>query len=356
MKQSLKQRISDWIYDQRMKDRLPPLSKEVKAINRRPPRWEHERQRRKKIPKYVLCAVAALIVIAELIPGEYVPSLSDMIGAVCSQEQTLAQYTCVSDGDIEIHCIDVGQGDSMLIRAGGADILIDAGERGRGKYVSSYLTREGVEDLEWAICTHPHSDHIGGMDEVLERIPTKNVMLLELTEGIEADEPYEEVLEIIEKKGINAKYARQGDEYIFGSLTMTVLAPFVGSEYTEQYTDTNDYSITLRFQCGEISLFTGGDISEVTERQLVVAGLAQPCTVYRASHHGSRSSSCEELLDALRPQYCLISCGKNNDYGHPHNELLERLESRGIVTERTDREGSLMYRWEMVQGVQMLRK
>lgn len=342
--------VADRIYDLRMRDRLPPLSPEVKEINRHPPRMIPVIAERKKKRRQTLLRILipfALLGVFALCARVYEHGGAN--GSGCTSDgmspASPSARAVVSDGDFEIHCIDVGQGDCTLVRGGGADILIDASLEGCGRAIRSYLRREGVDRLELVVCTHPHNDHIGGMAEVLRSMPADRILTLPDGLPLETDWEYDELMPLIRLLGIDVVYAEQGDVFRFGGMTMTVLAPFADSAAYADYDGANDFSIALRFDCGKVSFFTGGDISATVERQLIDAGLVQPVTIYRASHHGSCYSSCGELLDALRPRRCCISCGADNDYGHPHKVLLDRLADRGIPVDRTDLGGSIAYRF-----------
>lgn len=239
----------------------------------------------------------------------------------------------VPDGQMIIHMIDVGQGDSVLVQTAEASILIDAGEIGKGDEVISYLRSAGVDRLDWAICTHPHSDHLGGMADVLGSIGADNVMMPVYPDELEVyDRFYERLKDTIKDRKINTVVPQTGDSYSFGPLTMKVLWP-AQWQFSE---DLNDWSIALRFSYGELDFITCGDLTERGETQLLLSGANVEAEIIKSSHHGSAYSGCDEFLAAAAPELALISCGRDNDYGHPHDSLLSRYRKHGVKWKRTD--------------------
>lgn len=232
-----------------------------------------------------------------------------------------------------IHMIDVGQGDSVLVQTSDAAILIDAGEVGMGDEVSSYLRSAGVEELDWVICTHPHSDHLGGMTTVIRDFAVDNVMVPYYPEKLEVYERfYLELRGMMEVKNLEPVIAQPGKEYTFGEMKMTVLGP-VEWQYSE---DLNDWSLSLRFSYGEVDFLSCGDLTENGELQLLLSGAKVEAEIMKANHHGSAYSGCDEFLSAAAPELALISCGRGNSYEHPHDSLLSRYRSHGIKWKRTD--------------------
>lgn len=281
----------------------------------------------------IIAAIAILVLtLGELTGANGVPKWSD---ACYSPQQSV-----ISGSDMVIHAIDVGQGDCVLVQGGGANILIDAGENGYGSAVLDYLESVGVTKLDWVIGTHPHSDHIGGLDTVISGIDVENVMLPRLSESITpTTATYTDLLAAIESKGLGITAARAGDLYTFGALTMLVVSP----DDPCQYTELNDCSVALKFSCGGISFFTAGDISVSVERNIINSGFDISANIYKASHHGSSSSNCADILYRIAPTHAFIMCGEKNDYGHPHREVRELFGAMGLDYRRTDICGSVVY-------------
>lgn len=237
-----------------------------------------------------------------------------------------------------VHVIDVGQGDSILILAGGKSVLIDAGEKEYGGRVVSFLKDKGVTKLDYLIATHPHSDHIGGMAEVVSEIGAEKIIVPKLPDDmVPTTKVYENFLKAVKNGGMKLTAAKAGRVYDIAEIgglpvTMTILAPGEGAEFE----DLNDYSVCVRVDFNRVSWLFSGDLSEDGEKALLNSGQDIDVTAYKVSHHGSSSSSSEKLLEKVTPRLCVISCGEGNSYGHPHEETLSRLEEFTGSIYRTD--------------------
>lgn len=254
-----------------------------------------------------------------------------------------AENTAVSDIPEEaqsfaVHVIDVGQGDSILILAGGKSILIDAGEKEYGKKVVSFIKEKGIEKLDYIIVTHPHSDHIGGMAEVVSSVGAEKIIVPKLPDSmVPTTRVYENFLKSVKDSGGKLTAAKAGMTYDIAEINglpvkMTVLAPADGASFE----DLNDYSVAVRLDYNRISWLLAGDLSEDGEKALINSGADIDVTAYKVSHHGSSSSSSEKFLEKVTPRLCVISCGKDNSYGHPHKEALDRLSEYTSSIYRTD--------------------
>jgi len=246
-----------------------------------------------------------------------------------------------SGGILEVDFLDIGQGDSILIKTPqGDDILIDGGPDasvldGLGRNLPFY-----DRDIELMILTHPHSDHVAGLVEVLKRYEVKKVLY---TGVLHTSPDYLEWLKIIKEKNIPLEIVKAGDGFQFGTgLHLDILYPF--EELTNQkFKELNDSSIVSRLVYGQISFLLTGDAPvEVEEKLLdsVMAGQLKS-DVLKVGHHGSRYSSSPEFLKAVKPQYAVIQCGKDNKFGHPHLSTLKKLENLGIKIFRNDLDGEI---------------
>lgn len=249
--------------------------------------------------------------------------------------------TLKGDAVLKMHVIDIGQGDAILMQCGTQNVLIDCGENGMGETVLAYLDKEGVTKLDWLIGTHPHSDHIGGMDTVIKSdIKISKVMMPQLPDDVTpTTRTYTEVLDAISARKLKITRPAQGKEYDLDGVTMRVLSP----KKKAAYTDLNDYSIMLKFTYGNVSILTGGDATKVVEKELLNKGDDLHADVYKASHHGGRESNSAAFLKAVNPRFCAISVGADNSYGHPHEQTMARLETLGCEVHRTDLNGDLLY-------------
>lgn len=245
-----------------------------------------------------------------------------------------------ASGTLEVYFFDVGQGDSELIRLpGGENILIDAGTSSTEDELVGELRSLGAETLDLVVATHPHADHIGGMAAVIDAFDVRQVVMPRISESdTPTTKTYENLLQSIADKGLTITPAEPGDELLSsGGAVLTVLAP-----NGEDYGDLNNYSVVLRLTYGEDSFLFTGDAEEASEEEMLSLDWPLTATVLKCGHHGSETSTSPAFLDAVSPQYAVISCGVDNDYGHPDAVTLEKLEAAGAEVFRTDRQGSIL--------------
>ena len=244
----------------------------------------------------------------------------------------------VSGGEVQFHFIDVGQGDAALIRTEAGDILIDAGTNSSEDELKAYLDSMGVKDLEYAVFTHPHEDHIGGADMVLNTYNVKRVILPDATATTKV---FERMMDCIEAE--NCEVIEATPDYVFnvGEVKCTILAPISTS-----YTETNNYSVVIRADYGETSVLFTGDAEVDSEAEMLeryrFKGLLD-CDLLKSGHHGSDTSSSQEFLNAVTPAYAVISVGEGNTYDHPKQETLTKYDAMKIRYFRTDKEGSIVF-------------
>ncbi|MBQ9984270.1 MAG: MBL fold metallo-hydrolase [Lachnospiraceae bacterium] len=246
------------------------------------------------------------------------------------------KITTISEGStLEIHYIDVGQGDSIFIKQGMNTMLIDAGNNDKGTTVWSYLLNQDVDALDYAICTHPDADHIGGMDVVLYKFDCDSVLM----PACEHDtETYGDLIHTIGQRGQKVTVPNKGETYSLGEAQFQIL-----TDTDKNYGDNNnDYSIAIRLTFGETSFLFTGDAEKEAEQDMMNSGLALESNVYKAAHHGANWSNTESFLTVVNPSYVVISCGEGNSYGHPRAEVLNNLRSMGVKVFRTDEQGSIV--------------
>ena len=287
------------------------------------------RRRKKSKAKGIATAVVVLIaVIAGLFFGK-----DAILGGLTDKPSDP-----VSGGEVQFHFIDVGQGDAALIRTEKGDILIDAGTNSSEDELKAYLDRLGVTDIEYAVFTHPHEDHIGGADMVLNTYNVKNVILPDATS---TSKTFERMMDAIEAEKCGVIEATPDKTFKVGELTGTILAPISTS-----YTETNDYSVVIRADYGETSVLFTGDAETHSEEEMLeryrFKGLLD-CDILKAGHHGSDTSSSQAFLDAVTPVYAVISVGEGNTYGHPIQAILARYEAMKAEILRTDKEGDIVF-------------
>ena len=221
-----------------------------------------------------------------------------------------------------------------MITCGEEAMLIDAGDNNQGTRIAVYLDSIPIYDLNYVIGTHPDADHIGGLDVVIYRYECGTILMPDCQKETKS---YQEVLNSIQAKNYKITVPVTGETYALGDAVFEIVAPNKSS-----YSDTNDYSIGIRLTHGEnVFLFTG-DAEETSEKEMLALGYELSADVYKAAHHGSKTSNGEEFLTAVAPTYAVISCGEGNDYGHPHAEVLNRLRAAGVQVFRTDEQGTIV--------------
>lgn len=243
------------------------------------------------------------------------------------------------NSDTEVHVIDVGQGDAMLIRQGDQFALIDAGVPQSAEKLVNYLKAVGVQKLNCIIMTHAHADHIGGMPQVLAAFPVDRFVLPDFTVSeVPTTRIFEKTLDALEAQpNCQVETAKVGTEIPLGEGTIAIVGAGVKSD------GQNNSSVGTRFVAPGMRVLNTGDAEVKAEQALVDSGIELSADVFKAGHHGSTTSNTEALLKAASPRFIAISCGLNNDYGHPHAEIVERFAALGAQVARTDEQGSIVY-------------
>ena len=228
-----------------------------------------------------------------------------MILAACSGAEEGNSTALPADGEMAAHFIDVGQADCTLVISEGEAMLIDAGNQPDDDLIISYLDSLGIDELKYIVFTHPHEDHIGLREEI-EYL------------DIETEAPY------------------PGDTAQLGECRIEFLGPIY------DYDDANDDSICLKITHGENSLLFTGDAGSRPERDMIDEGMDLEADLFHAGHHGSSTSNSYYFLRESNPRYAVISCEKDNMYGHPHEETLSRFNDLGAEVFRTDTQGTII--------------
>ena len=253
------------------------------------------------------------------------------------QEEKAAKApdTSKPEGTLEVHYIDVGHGDATLIKCGSHAMLIDGGNNNKGTTVQLYLKKQGVESLDYVIGTHPDADHIGGLDVIVYKYNCDTVIMPDYEKDTKT---YQELVDVIHDKNMKITYPVVGEQYALGEAKFTIIAPNSNSYGG----NANDYSVAILLEYGKNRFLFTGDAEEASEAEMLTNGIDISADVYKVAHHGSRSASTQEFLNAVHPKYAVISCGEGNSYGHPHAEVLNRLRSMGVEVFRTDEQGSII--------------
>ena len=244
-----------------------------------------------------------------------------------------SSITAPSGYGLAVHFIDVGQGDSILAESDGHYMLIDAGENDQAGTVISYLKAQGVTKLDYVIGTHPHSDHIGGLDKVIDTFPVDKVILPPVEHTTKT---FEDVLDSIASRGLKITKPTPGHSYDLGDASFTILSPV-----KDYGSDLNNWSVGVRLTYGDNSFVMCGDAENQAEEDIIKNGAVLKADVLKAGHHGSSTSTSDAFLKKVSPSWVVIQCGKGNSYGHPHKETMEKLKKAGCQVLRTDEEGTI---------------
>lgn len=239
--------------------------------------------------------------------------------------------------------LDVDQADCELIFLPDNKILlIDAGNRGDGEEIVDYLKNKGITKIDYLVATHPHTDHIGGMSDVVDSFEIGQIFAPKVASGdVPTSKTYENFLTSVQKKGLKLKVAKAGSTLFEGDdYKAECFAP-----NSENYDELNDYSVVVKLSYGIHSFLFTGDAEALSEAEMLNAGFNVDCDVLKVGHHGSHSSSSDAFLRATAPTYAVISCGTDNDYGHPHSETVEKLQNvEGIKKViRTDFDNTIIF-------------
>ena len=237
------------------------------------------------------------------------------------------------ESNLSVHFLNVGQADATLLVCDGEALLIDAGDTSKGTTVQLYLNKQGVKSLKYLILTHPDEDHIGDADVVITKYPVENVFMSDYKKDTKA---YEEVINALDYRRVKWSTPTVGSTYSLGAATFTILAP------NRTYDDPNEASIALLVSHGENTFLFTGDGESGAEEDILRNGLSIDCDVFKAGHHGSKTSNSKSFLEKASPEYVVVSCGEGNSYGHPHAEPMNNFRSMGMKLFRTDEQGTII--------------
>lgn len=246
----------------------------------------------------------------------------------------------LDENSIAVHFVDVGQGNCTVIQSGNEGVLIDAGEREAAAVIVDFLKENGISHLKYVIATHPHSDHIGGMATVLEYVDADEIYFpLIIDKYAPTSKMYLNLLEAVDRHGIQAHFVDENTAIQFGGVTVTIITP------VEQVRDFNNMSLLTKVDYGKTSVMLLADAENRELESVLNANKTFDFSsnVYLAAHHGSSTSLHEEFLARINARNAVISCGIDNSYGHPHIEVEKYLQGNNIRTFRTDEDGTVTF-------------
>ncbi len=245
--------------------------------------------------------------------------------------ETQAPAVIPNSGGFTVHFIDVGQADAALVICDGKTLLIDGGNADDSNLIYTYLHKKGVKHLDYIIATHAHEDHVGGLSGALNYATVGKVYSPVTSYSSRA---FNNFVSNVSKQGKSITIPSVGTQFALGSAVCSVLAVNTSS-------DTNNSSIVVRIVYGNTSFLFTGDAEREVEQAMMNRGAYLHSTVLKVGHHGSYTSTSYQFLWNVMPQYAVISCGKGNSYGHPHDEVLSRLYDADVTLFRTDLQGDI---------------
>lgn len=241
------------------------------------------------------------------------------------------------EGELYLTMIDVGQADSFLFMQDGKIALVDCGTRSTGEDVVKHLNSIGVTKIDYVFGTHPHDDHMGGMYDVITNFEIGKIIIPEVEDGEVTANWYIKLMDEILTNNYNIEYAKVGTVYELGNADMKVIGPM-----TKFPSNTNNYSTVLKVTFGEMDIIMTGDAETEVEEEILASGENIDAEIYKVGHHGSDTSNSDEFLDAITPEYALISTKVGNKYEHPIKSTMEKLKERNIEVYRTDENGTVI--------------
>lgn len=283
--------------------------------------------------------VAVILLIGNFSDSALIQSLLEEleINSLENVEQTnpIAPVNSIAqvNGNLVIDYIDVGQGDSILIRQGDAAMLIDGGTSECKDTLLSFLQSEGIDRFEYIIGTHAHEDHIGSLDDVANAYDFDTFLFPKSTT---TTKNFENLVLAVQSKGKKFTTPEVGKTYELGDAVFQILAP-----NSESYSSLNNYSIVVKLTYGQNTFLFTGDAESISETEMLDRGIDVSADVLKIGHHGSTTSTSKKFLDAVNPKYAVISCGQNNTYKHPTRTTMSKLENAGIPVYRTDESGTI---------------
>ena len=287
------------------------------------------KKQRKKLIRYALIILAALVCFLVNLFGEW-----DKIG----EQLGFSEPAVTAEGELEVHFIDVGNADCILVRQGDKTMLIDAGERSSKSTLQHYLDTYKVTKFDLVIATHPHADHIGGMAYILENYPVDRFVMSYMDDAhTPTTASYENMLEALLDKDIPVDEATPGAVYELGTARLQILAPYEAGD------EANNVSIVTRLTFGKKAFLFTGDAEKSVEKQMLSGEYPVDADVLKLGHHGSNTSNSTAFLRRVDPEFAVITCGEDNDYGHPHQEVMERLDRQKVTVYRADVDGHIVF-------------
>lgn len=260
-----------------------------------------------------------------------------LVGSVgCSNDEVVPAPTSSQLKGLEVNIIDVRQGDSILIKtSNNKTILIDTGSREEKDKLYKFLNSKNIKNIDMLLGTHPHEDHIGNMVSVIKDFNIGEVYMPKVTHTTKT---FKNTINALKEKGLTVKTPKLSEKLKFDDTDIEFFAPNSSS-----YKDLNNYSIVMKLTHGKNSFLLTGDAEKESENEMILKGYNLQADVLKLGHHGSSTSNTKKFISAVNPKYSVASCGKNNEYNHPHKETIDLLKGMNIPLIRTYEKGTITF-------------
>ncbi len=282
-------------------------------------------RRNNKFSKLISVVIAIIALVALLFDE----------GAFQDEKKNSEAYKAPENCVAQVHILDVGQADAIIVTCGDETMLVDAGEAETSDYVLKYIKYLGIERFDKVIATHPHADHIGGMSYVLEQYETDEIFM---PYAMSETRTFERLLDAVSQQDLTVTEPIPGETIPFGSGELLMLSP----DPDTQWEELNNESISFVMSVGDVRMMFTGDMELESELNVLGAGYDIDCDLIKVAHHGSKSSSCNDFLDAVTPEVAIVTCEANSADNLPAKSVLERYEKRGTKVYRTDTSGNIV--------------
>ncbi|KAJ50284.1 competence protein ComEC [Clostridium tetanomorphum] len=253
-----------------------------------------------------------------------------------------------NDNILKIHYIDIGQGDSILISINNKHMLIDSGSKEKSKYLIKYLKNQKIKKLNYVIATHPHEDHIGSMSEIIRKFTIENFYAPKITSN---NSYFNDMVNALIDNNLKIKVAKANNRINFYP---NIYCEFIAPNNIN-YDNINNYSAVLKLTYKNCSFIFTGDAEALSENEMIQNCHDLKCDVLKLGHHGSSTSTTDSFLEKTSPKIAIVSCGKNNKFGHPNKKTISKIKKKNIKLYRTDIDGNIVFTCDG-KGIQKLIK
>lgn len=275
--------------------------------------------------RIIRCWLSLLLVISMFLSGA--------VGIQGMQTVSAADTAATQKGEMKVHFLDVDQGLSILVQSEGKTMIYDGGDRKTSSFVVSYLKKQNVKTIDYLISSHYDADHMAGLIGCLKAFEVKHVISSDYEH---TSKLYKSFVKAVKADGLKMEHPAVGKTFTFGSGKFTILAPS-----TIDKKGSNNNSVAIKLENGDNSFVFTGDAEHASESAMCNTGIDLECDVLVPGHHGSATATSWDFLQKTVPEYAVISCGKDNKYGHPDKDTMDKLESMDIQVYRTDKQGTI---------------